>query len=135
MSKINEAEKQEALVHLRDMIKPGDTLYTILRHVSASGMSRSISVVLMKDGQPYQLDYWISKTGESIDQRNGGVKRGGCGMNMGFDLVYSLSHRLFPEGYECIGERCPSNDHNNGDRDRTPHHHQSGGYALRQQWL
>lgn len=37
--------------------------------------------------------------------------------------------------FECIGHGCPSNDHCNGDRDYTPHHHNSGGYALKHRWL
>lgn len=29
----------------------------------------------------------------------------------------------------------PSNDHLNGDRNREPHRHSDGGYALRQRWI
>lgn len=49
------------------------------------------------------------------------VKMGGAGMDMGFALVHSLSYALFPDGFGCIGDGCPSNDHSNGDRDYTPH--------------
>ena len=73
------------------------------------------------------------------------VIRGGCGMDMGFDLVYSLSRALFPS-YQCLGRRykdengpaCPSNDHVNPG----PHRDNFGaavvhtdGYALSQRWL
>lgn len=62
---------------------------------------------------------------------------------MGFELVYSLSRTLFPDGFDCIGEGdgygtfCPSNDHSNDrTRDYSPgRHHGGGGYALRQRWL
>lgn len=37
-------EKAGAIARLRDWIKPGDTLYTVMRHRAASGMSRSIDV-------------------------------------------------------------------------------------------
>ena len=40
------AEKAEALARLREWLKPGDTVYTILEHVSSSGMSRAIRFVL-----------------------------------------------------------------------------------------
>lgn len=40
---------------------------------------------------------------------------------MGFHVVYGLARTLWPDGYGCIGEHCPSNDHSNGDRDYTPH--------------
>lgn len=145
-------EVSEALETLRELLKPGQTVHTISRHTSRSGMSRSISLVLMEGGGPMELDYWAARVlGDSIDQRHGGIRIGGCGMDMGFALVYNLSSRLFPDGFGCIGEaplRCPSNDHSNGDRDYTPdataatksgnaraHWHRSGGYALRHQWL
>lgn len=60
---------------------------------------------------------------------------GGVGMDMGFALVHELSYSLWPNGFECTGQRCPSSDHANGDRNYEPHHHASGGYALRQEWL
>lgn len=41
-----QTEKADAIARLREWIKPGDTVYTILDHVSASGMSRAIRVVL-----------------------------------------------------------------------------------------
>lgn len=63
------------------------------------------------------------------------TRNAGCGMDVGFSLVYNLGWVLFPNGFECVGERCPSNDHSNGDRDYSPHHHSDGGYALRQRWL
>lgn len=39
-----ETERQEAIQHLRELIKPGDKVYTVLRHVSRSGMTRGIDV-------------------------------------------------------------------------------------------
>ena len=40
-----EKERDEARERLLEMLRPGDTVHTILRHVSRSGMSRSISPV------------------------------------------------------------------------------------------
>jgi hypothetical protein len=40
--KHSKAAQVEALAKLRDWIKPGDTVYTMLDHVSPSGMSRAI---------------------------------------------------------------------------------------------
>jgi hypothetical protein len=57
---------------------------------------------------------------------------GGAGMDMGFALVYNLSRSLYPNGFDCIGESCPSNDHVNG---YNRSHHADGGYALQQSWL
>ena len=129
---IREREQTEARDKLREMVKPGDTVQTILRHVSRSGMQRAISVVI--DGEDYS---WLvaRACGFTLHPKYEGLKVDGCGMDMGSSVVYELSYALHPNGFECIGEKCPSNDHSNGDRDYSPHHHASGGYALRQGWL
>jgi hypothetical protein len=127
-TKADKARQAEAVDELRAMLPPGSEVKTILRHCSRSGMSRSISVVI--DGEDLT---WLAARamGEKFD-RYGGITRGGCGMDMGFDLVYSLSRRLYPDGFGCIGERCPSNDHCNGVAGPA---HESGGYALKHRWL
>lgn len=119
-------------------LRPGATVYTILRHVSSSGMTRAISAVLVRESQILDISYPLAQlVGSKVNERHGGITRGGCGMDMGFDLVYSLSAALWPDGFDCTGDRCPSNDHSNGDRDYTPGHvtHRAGGYALNQRWL
>lgn len=134
-----EREKLEARDKLREWIKPGDTVYTILRHVSRSGMSRDISVKI-SDGNGGFLhpDYLVAKATGSRLAKSEGIKIGGCGMDMGFALVYDLSHALYGEGYRCLGEkaRCPSNVHSN---ERERHYHgnrkHTDGYALNQSWL
>jgi hypothetical protein len=142
-------EKQERLDHatagLNKWLKPGDTVYTLVTHVARSGMSRSIKVFVMLDNEPVDITWHTMMLLDlKIDQNNGGVKMGGCGMDMGFALVYDLSRVLFRDKFECIGDheqyakRCPSNDHVNsgpGRNDYTPHMHSNGGYALRQRWL
>ena len=89
-------EQREALERLRQWIKPGDTLYTILRHRSASGMNRVIQVIKIENGEPVWLGYNVAKAlGRRYDERHEGVVCQGGGMDMGFDLVYSLSCALF----------------------------------------
>ena len=141
-STITKTEKAEALARMHEWVSPGDELVTILRHVSRSGMMRRISVIAVdkENGRHAISDYtWnVARIlGCSIDRDSydGGMRVNGCGMDMGFHAVYSLSRALYPDGFECVGEDCPSNDHSNGDRDYTPHHHSDGGYALRQRWL
>ena len=133
--KVSKAEKEQALGSLRRWLKPGDTVYTILRHVSRSGMMREIGVVLLDKDVDLHPNWAVSKVLGTPQGKSDGLRIGGCGMDMGFHLVATLSRCLFPEGFECIGKGCPSNDHSNGDRDYTPHHHNSGDYALRQRWL
>ena len=126
--------KAEAVTRLSEMLAPGATVHTILRHRSASGMTRAISPVIVgMDCQPADVSYMVAPAiGARFDNRWDGVKVHGTGMDMGFHLVYSLSSALFPDGFDCIGEGCPSNDHSNRD-ERA--HHPDGGYALRQRWL
>lgn len=134
--KVSKTEKQEALSHLRSLLPPGSTVHTILRHVSSSGMMRAISPIVIKNGESQDVTYWVSRVlGEPIHPKHYGVKMSGCGMDMGFHLVYSLSYALYPDSFSCIGQGCPSNDHSNGDRDYTPHLHSDAGYALRHKWL
>lgn len=137
LPKSKEQAAAEAVVSLKDDLKPGDTVYTKVDSVSRSGMSRVISCYIIRDNEPRWISYLVSKaTGLGFDEKREGVKIGGCGMNMGFAIVYELSHVLFPHGFECIGDRCPANDHFNGDRNYKPHFHSNaGGYALRQRWL
>ena len=47
-------ERQDAIERLRSMLAPGDSVYTILRHVSRSGMSRSISLVIPDQAPSYE---------------------------------------------------------------------------------
>lgn len=122
-----ECEKQEARESLFRFIQPGDTIYTILRHVSASGMSRDISlVVITKDGETFHPNYSAAKlTGNRLVTRNGhdAIRVSGCGMDMGFHLVYSLGWSLWPKGTEKP----------HGTRNGEPS--SDGGYALTHKWL
>lgn len=122
---------------LRKLLKPGDEVLTILRHVSRSGMMRHIDCLTMVNGDVRNITKLVADATGVPTTNDCSLKVSGCGMDMGFSVVYDLGARLWPEGFECIGDRCPAADHSNGDRDRTPHNHGKGqgGYALRQRWL
>lgn len=123
-------EREEAAAKLREFLSPGDTVYTVLRHVSRSGMSRRIDLYAFKPGDEGRppvklwLSYLAAKAlGWRLASRDDGIVVGGCGMDMGFHLVSSLGYTLWPNGTdEPHGTR-------NGEPDR------SGGYALRQEWI
>lgn len=144
--------QEEARDRLREMLKPGDTVHTIVRHVSASGMTRWIDCYAISNRG--ELIYLTALTAWALgtDANRGkhdGIKREGCGMDMGFDLVYNLGRALWPDGFRCAGKRCPSNDHVNprhdpetGERIASPYprdgrmrHRGDGGYALNQRWI
>ena len=103
------------------------TVYTVLRSVSASGMTRHISLLVAgidNTGKPalFDITYHASKVlGDKLSERDGHrtIKVNGCGMDMGFHLVYSLSRVLFNapvDGYD--------------DKSNPDH-----GYVLSQRWI
>lgn len=140
MTKAQIAERDEYRAKLRAELPPGSIVHTVMRHRSASGMSRAIDAFHFRfeDGKLRKdwLSYWIAKaTGFTFSEKYEALTVGGCGEDMGFHVVNSLGYALYPDGFECIGKDCPSNDHSNGDRNYEPHHHASGGYALRHEWI
>mgnify|MGYP003515550123 FL=1 len=137
MTKAEQLKKDEAIASLKELIEPGDTVYTKLIHRSKSGMYRAVDVYVIKDNVPLRLSWSVALATESgYDTRHEGVRAGGCGLDVGFALVYALSCALFrKDGFTCIGKGCPSNDHNNGERNYEPHVHSDPGYALNHRWL
>ena len=101
----------------------GEKIYCTLRSVSASGMSRRISLHTIHKGELIPLDYTASiLTGRTLSDK-GGIVCNGCGMDMGFDLVYSLGYSIWPKGTpKAHGTR-------NGQPDKD------GGYALKHVWI
>ena len=115
-------EVQEAKTELlKWFVKEGDTVYTILRSVSPSGMSRTMSLKVANDrGGISDLTYYASKVLDyPLVWVNGSraLRVGGCGMDMGFHVVYSLARVLFRDKYE-------------GQPDAI-----DAGYSLQQAWL
>lgn len=138
--KVSKEEKAEIVKELRELLKPGDTVYTKLNHVSRSGMMRHIEVLVFRDNQPRHITYDVGRLLEYTQAKDDGLKVGGCGMDMGFSVVYGLSRALYGDGYPCIedkekGIRCPSNFHvNPHDKDlKEPIH--KDGYALNHRWV
>src|SRR5690606_2034174 len=115
---VSKQEQQEARERLRKYIKPGDTIYCILRHVSRSGMTRVIDLVTVRDdGEILHIGYNAAAAlGWTYDREREGVRVSGCGMDMGFHLVYSLAHALFSGG-QTVAERS-----------------EDAGYSLTHRW-
>lgn len=143
--KEKEANRIEAIEVLRKMLQPGQRVYTSLRHVSSNGMSRRIRVYITvpSEYEPtgvsiYDATYFAAwACGYRFNSDKGDIAIGGAGMDMGYAIVYSLSSALYRDNFTCIGEKCPSNDHANGDKEgySIGHKHTDGGYALRHSWL
>ena len=99
MSKVidrNKVEQDKA--ELRDMLGATPNVYTILRSVSSSGMTRHISLKIVHKGELIDITYLASRVlGDKISEKLGfnTIKMNGCGMDMGFNLVYNLSSVLY----------------------------------------
>ena len=153
MSKYTKAEKAEAFAMLRKMLKPGDTVHTILDSVSRSGMSRDIRVVVLRDGAPLHPNWSVSVLLDYPRAKRGdGMRVGGCGMDMGFHIVHSLGYVLFGEDAEHgVGEEA--NQLRKAILEAAKHYFTQGGqkapdwrkpgrewfggagYALKHRWL
>ena len=148
MTKRDREERARHVAMLRDMLPPGATVYTRIEHVSRSGMSRDVRVYIVDAGDIRNVTGLVASALDMPRRDRHGdwvLRIGGCGFDAGFHVVYELASVLYPEGFGCVGERCPSNDHSNGDRSYErhgtviepgfpavrEHWHRSGGYALR----
>ena len=105
-----EEQKERVKIWLE---KSGYKVYTILRHVSASGMYRVISPVIFADGRVLHISYATAIiTGYKYSEKyhHAAIGISGCGMDMGFDLVYNLSSALYG-------------------------HEERGAYKINQEWI
>jgi hypothetical protein len=137
MTKAQKAERDEAINTLREWVKPGDTIHTIVTHVARSGMQRSIKLfrTYVEDGKAeiHEISYLAARAmNDKIDQKNGGIKIGGCGMDMGFHLVYNLGRTLFPEGGS-LEATSPIRKHQAERAGETKE--KDGGYLLKHHWI
>jgi hypothetical protein len=108
---LKQADQELARMSLREMLESdaNPRVGTILRHVSASGMSRDISLYYKEQHITYKV---AEAMGEKCKNSHGfnAIRVQGCGMDMGFHLVYGLSSVLFG-------------------------HDNRGGYKISQFWL
>lgn len=153
-----DADQQEAITRLREWLKPGETVYTSLESVSRSGMSRKIGVhYFYTDEKGEIVKLWLTRLvatacGFRFDYKSESLVIGGCGMDMGFHVVYTLGRVLFPDGFGTVGTNgairdlrpqskelaekavaCGYSFHGrNGDASGWD---TDGGYALKQRWI
>lgn len=105
--KTTKLEQSDAIERLKSWVMPGDTIYCVLAHKSASGMRRVIRFYKIEasaktgKSETSDLSWNIAKALEyGYDEKKEGVIVNGCGMDMGFHVVYSLSDKLFADGYQ-----------------------------------
>jgi hypothetical protein len=137
--KIDKYRFETAMIRLRELVKPGDTVHCVLRSVARSGMSRHIDLYRISDNQPFWLSGHASAVLGMRQAKDGSLVVSGSGMDMGFHLVYELGRAMWPDGFTCSGDNCQSNDHSNPGPERRDFSgkvwHSDGGYSLRKEWL
>lgn len=109
-----ERDKQEARDFLVKVFASQErpTVWTILKHVSTSGMSRDLKCVTQYEGRVVDVTWYVGKASgvATLKERNGQrvLRVHGAGMDMGFHVVYSLAYGLYPEssnrGYDISHE-------------------------------
>ena len=97
-------EKEEARAYILSLLEGQErpTAYTIIRSVSSSGMSRQISVKVIKEGRLYDISFSVAKLLDYplVQKAHNAVRVNGCGMDMGFHIVSSMSRVLFGDDYK-----------------------------------
>ena len=97
--------KDEARERLLTLLQPGATVYTVLRHVSSSGMSRRIDCYTIQNNRTLYLSGYMEALGIAKRQKGkDGLMVSGCGMDMGYHLVDRLSWALFSKAYTLTHE-------------------------------
>ena len=132
--KAAKAEYDEARAQVLAMLKPGDTVYAIVRSVARSGMSRRIDFYVKQGDDMRWLTPFMTRLGVMDESHASWRKRGdyagalirGCGMDMCFESVYRLGRKLWPEGFKVEG-RGRNGDTSGFDKD--------AGYALKYRTL
>lgn len=104
-----EIAQAEAVKTLKEWgVVDGTTIYAKVARVSASGMNRKVQLYIAKGGEIIDISYHAAKVLEWgwKEGYNGGINVSGCGMDILFHTIYSLSYAM---GY---GDMCQ-------DRNRT----------------
>ncbi len=88
-------ELENAKDKLISLLSETDTIYTVFRSKSKSGLSRSIGFFIIKDGDVHFINHDIAKLlGYRFNKFFDGLIVKGCGMDMGFHVVTSLLREL-----------------------------------------
>jgi len=110
----DDKERAKAESELKELIEKADRkIYQIVTKVSNSGMHRWIKNMIVIENEIMSIDWHICRVLPRVSYSEYGVGISGCGMDMGFKLVYSLVLMLFP------------------NEPKNP----NGGYAIKHVWI
>ena len=92
-------DKEKAEEWLKEWFPKGSTAHTTVVHVARSGMSRHIKVFAISGERIQNISRFVADYLGLRYTNKEAVFVGGCGMDMGFHLIYTLSSRLYDDGY------------------------------------
>jgi len=122
----DKTEREVIIKELKKIIEKGKRkIYQYVTQVSSSGMSRHIKSFVIIKNEPVSIDWYIARVLSYISRDDKGIKIVGCGMDMGFSLVYDLGRVIYPNGdKKTITGR-------NGDTEPET----DGGYLFKHNWI
>jgi hypothetical protein len=130
MTKEQKIMQEQAILDLKQIVKPGEDVYTIQKHVSKSGITRHLQLVIFipaRENNPPKIFNITNLVAKALGWRlkNDCLVVSGCGMDMGLRAVYGLGRSLFG-----CGEACRSLGYSRNGIVET-----DGGYLLTQTWI
>ena len=118
MAKVSKKEQEHSKEMLLKYLQPGDKVFSVIRHVSASGMMRHIDFFTFKENRPIYLSGYIADVLGYSRTDAGALKVRGTGMDMCSSVVSNLCYYLWGTP--------PAHD----PRWNDPDHHKRPGYQL-----
>ena len=97
-------EKELAKKSLSRLLKPGATVYTVIKHVSRSGMQRRIGIYVVRNNKVVDLAASVCDLLGHEWGGDGSVVVGGCGQDVAFYLVCELGQALFPKNRKSLNQ-------------------------------
>ncbi len=119
--------------YLAKILPPGSTVYTVLRTVSRSGLSRTVSTlaIVRDSSNPPALVNISGYVGDALGYpwRDGALMVGGCGFDAGHHIVHCLSLALHGRDSARIPPSVPGLSDHRAELSRNP------GDTLRKEWI
>jgi len=109
---------KDNIKYLKQLLRRRKCVYTVLKHVSRSGMYRRIAVLVPYNNEIRNISWQVADV-LGLRDTDGSVGIGGCGMDMGFSIVYNLSRLLYTDSKLRAGDFGGSEP----------------GYILQHKWL
>jgi hypothetical protein len=102
-----QTEKERTIEFLKErFVKPGCTIYTILRHVTTEGTTRFFDVYCVKDNEPYRITHSVAEvTGYKYNKHWEAIRIPGYGFCAEDEIAETLSRALFGNPSAITGRR------------------------------